>query len=331
MPLVSIIIPIYNAGSNLKECIDSLVKQSLTDIEIICVLDAPTDLSIDVVKTYASKDSRIKIIINKQNIHIAESRNKGMSIAEGEYIGFSDHDDTRDLAMYEILYKKAKESGADIVFSNSIIQSEEKSTVVKYHKPIKESIIESIILPMNSNSNYNKLSKSVWASIYKKKFIEEHALVFKDRRIFYEEDTLFNLRAFLFSEKIAFVNKEFYVWKKHSDTQSTQSVDCVSEKQMNLFVEMLTYIKEAGEFKKYRRYIKILLSEYISDKNNYSSYLKLSDKQKERLFEIFKEVPFLPIRNELILFGRRNMRLIVFTIKIYLFAIKKHLSFPIYS
>ena len=82
-PLVSVIVPIYNAGKYLYKCLDSLVNQSLRDIEIIAVLDCPSDGSDKIVEEFAAKDSRIKIVSNKENQHIGKSRNVGLKFARG--------------------------------------------------------------------------------------------------------------------------------------------------------------------------------------------------------------------------------------------------------
>ena len=87
-PKVSIIVPIYNAGKFLEKCLDTLVNQTLKDIEIILVLDCPTDGSDRIAREYAEKDPRIRLIINEQNLNIGLSRNEGLKIAQGEYIGF---------------------------------------------------------------------------------------------------------------------------------------------------------------------------------------------------------------------------------------------------
>ena len=114
---VSIILPVYNAGEHLRRCLDTLINKTLKEIEIIVVLDCPTDNSDKIVKEYAVNDSRIKIVENKVNLHIGESRNRGLEVASGEYIGFSDHDDYRELNMYEELYNNAKENNSDVVLS----------------------------------------------------------------------------------------------------------------------------------------------------------------------------------------------------------------------
>ena len=92
-PKVSVILPIYNVEKYLRQCLDSVVNQTLKDIEIIVIDDCSTDTSLDIIRKIAQKDKRIHIIALKQNSGVAVARNKGMEIATGEYIGLFDHDD----------------------------------------------------------------------------------------------------------------------------------------------------------------------------------------------------------------------------------------------
>ena len=140
LPLVSIIVPVYNAGEHLRPCLDTLVNQTLREIEIICVLDCPTDGSDKTVEEYAAKDNRIVVIRNEQNLNIGESRNVGLRATRGEYIGFSDHDDSRELDMYEKLYNTAEKGAKSIVFSGEIVETVLNHEFPKYLNSLKERI-----------------------------------------------------------------------------------------------------------------------------------------------------------------------------------------------
>ena len=109
MSKVSVIIPVYNAQDYLERCLFSVCNQTLEDIEIICVNDASTDKSINILNQYAQKYSNIKVIDCKVNGGESKARNIGLEKATGEYLGFVDNDDEIDLDFYEKLYKKAKE------------------------------------------------------------------------------------------------------------------------------------------------------------------------------------------------------------------------------
>ncbi len=115
MPKVSVIIPVYNVEKYLELCLDSVCNQTLNGIEIICINDASTDNSLDILKEYEKNDNRIKLIDLKQNQDVSHARNVGIDLAQGEYIGFVDSDDSVDLDFYEKLYTKAKETEAEVV------------------------------------------------------------------------------------------------------------------------------------------------------------------------------------------------------------------------
>ena len=115
MPKVSIIVPVYNSGKYLKTCLDSLVNQTLKDIEIIAVDDCSTDNSILILMDYAKKYHNIKVYHNRENLGQGASRNRGLDIARGEYICFVDSDDYIRYTMYEDMYKAAVNNSAPLV------------------------------------------------------------------------------------------------------------------------------------------------------------------------------------------------------------------------
>ena len=115
MPKVSIIVPVYNSGKYLKTCLDSLVNQTLKDIEIIAVDDCSTDNSLLILMDYAKKYHNIKVYHNRENLGQGASRNRGLDIARGEYIGFVDSDDYIRYTMYEDMYKAAVNNSAPLV------------------------------------------------------------------------------------------------------------------------------------------------------------------------------------------------------------------------
>lgn len=116
MVKVSVIVPVYNAGLFLRECMESLVNQTLTDIEIICIDDGSTDESLSILHEYQSQDERIKIICNKANLGAAESRNEGLTEAAGKYVQFVDADDYLKADTLENLFRTAENRKSDMCF-----------------------------------------------------------------------------------------------------------------------------------------------------------------------------------------------------------------------
>ena len=134
MTKVSIIVPVYNVEKYLSECLDSLISQTLSDIEIICVNDGSKDSSLEILEKYAQKDKRI-VVINQENSGVSTARNTGMKCANGEYIGFIDSDDWIDSDFYEKLYNSAKSNDADITVASIIrYRKIEQKYRVKYIK-----------------------------------------------------------------------------------------------------------------------------------------------------------------------------------------------------
>ena len=101
--LVSVVVPIYNVELYLKECLDSILSQSLKSIEIICINDGSTDESLDIVNSYAKDDARI-IVIDRRNKGLGATRNEGLNMARGEYVFFMDSDDKLELNALEYMY-----------------------------------------------------------------------------------------------------------------------------------------------------------------------------------------------------------------------------------
>ena len=111
---ISVIVPIYNTEKYLARCIESILCQTYTNLEIILVDDGSTDKSGDICDFYARKDNRVKVV-HKENGGAAAARNFALNMVTGQYIGFVDSDDYTDIEMYQKLYEKAKQENADIV------------------------------------------------------------------------------------------------------------------------------------------------------------------------------------------------------------------------
>lgn len=181
-PKISVILPVYNVEKYLQECLDSIINQTLKDIEIICINDGSTDSSLKILKEYAKKDKRI-IIVNQKNKGAAISRNKGIDIAKGEYFSILDSDDFFDPAMLEKMYNKADKNSADIVICQSRI-FDEKTREYKPFNPIltdapKEKKFCYKDMP---NLIFNFTVGWAWDKLYKASFVKENKLYFQNLR-----------------------------------------------------------------------------------------------------------------------------------------------------
>ena len=176
---VSVIIPVYNVESYLSECLDSIINQTLKDIEIICIDDCSTDNSYNILLEYANKDSRIKIIKNIENNGVGFARNVGQFSAIGDYIYFIDPDDYISLNFLEELYNTAVKYNSDIVNTNNIYNNENdiisrfwgSSDSINVKNDYEVTINFNNIHPSDNNL---RIYYTLWTKLFKRSFILEN-------------------------------------------------------------------------------------------------------------------------------------------------------------
>ena len=213
MVKISIIIPVYNAEKYLSACLDSVLQQTLQEIEIICVNDGSKDNSLAILQQYQSIDSRI-VLINQHNQGVSVARNKGLEIARGEFVGFVDADDTINPDMYQTLYLAAKEFDVDVVISHFF--KEQDGHVIKSSLPFSENkkldkdyISQNIIPYMISQDGLN----NVWNKLYRKILIDTYKIVFP-KGVALGEDGLFNFQMFSAASSVIHIPYAGYLYKE---------------------------------------------------------------------------------------------------------------------
>lgn len=200
MNKISIIVPIYNSEKYLKRCLDSIVKQTYNNLEIILVDDGSNDNSLRIMKEYQTRDKRIKLI-EKSNTGVSSSRNVGLINSTGKYITFIDSDDTIDIYYLERVMKCFLDPEIDIVCTN--YNYDYNGKIKQNRSFISKKMSNTIALdPM---SDY--YITSVWGKVFKSKIIK--TLKF-DEKIFYSEDTLFYTEALLRAKYVFFLNEFLY-------------------------------------------------------------------------------------------------------------------------
>ena len=217
VPIVSIIVPVYNVEPYLERCIQSLLNQSLKDIEIILVDDESPDNCPMMCDQYALMDSRVKVI-HKKNGGLGFARNSGLEIATGEFVAFVDSDDYVEKIMYEKLYQEARNSNADAVYSNFYVEQSTgvwiKSEEVNQKRLWVGDDVISFMLDMISSAPYvrqeRKYQMSVWHSIYRSSIIKKFAIRFLSERQVGSEDIPFQVDFLLKSKKVVYMPEMFY-------------------------------------------------------------------------------------------------------------------------
>ena len=214
MPKVSVIIPVFNTEKYLRKCLNSVCNQTLQDIEIICINDCSTDGSLEILREYAGKDNRIKLIELFENGGAAKARNIGIDIAHGEYIGFVDSDDFVDLDFYEKLYNKAVETGADAV----------KGKLYLYDINTNKVYLEAWI-DINDSVKKNKANFyfTFTTAIYKSSLIKEYNIRFLEGLIHFE-DPYFTIMAAIHYNKLEVIDDAKYYYINNPNSTSRKNI-----------------------------------------------------------------------------------------------------------
>jgi len=212
---ISIIVPVYNAERYLERCIESILAQTLKDIEIFLIDDGSSDNSWTTIQTYSNTDKRI-VAIQQKNSGAAVARNRGLELARGEYIGFVDSDDYVDRDYFEKLYRTAIETRADI--SRAYVKSE-LETSDKYqiaHSAEGYDIYYNVTSKARVLENKLNLTSSNWLAIYKRSLIRKNNIRFVPE-IRTGQDNIFNLHVSYFANKVAFVDDPTYYHMNRRD------------------------------------------------------------------------------------------------------------------
>ncbi len=222
-PKVSVIIPVHNAEEYLKECLDSVLKQTFREIEIICVDDGSTDSSADILAEYTKKDDRI-IVIRQQNQYAGVARNSGMHIAKGEYLLFLDADDFFAPTLVETTYRQAKDLGnVDIVlfgaqkYNNITGRYIAAPNLLNRHLLPKQEVFSRMDLP---DEFLLITTPSPWTKLFRKEFILKENLEFQT--FSNSNDVFFVFTALSLAETITWVDKDL-VYYRIAQTENTQS------------------------------------------------------------------------------------------------------------
>ena len=212
MPKISVIVPIYNVEAYVAECLESLVKQTLTDIEIVCVDDCGKDRSMQTVQEYAARDNRIKIIKNWRNRGLSYSRNHGMKHAQAPYVMFCDSDDIFMVDTCEKLYNCITYSGADVAVGNI-------NVIYEANHDLKDSDAKFFRIPAVGTFAIPRHQKcicygSAWGKIYRRDIIVNNKLQFPVG--LKHEDEFFWPAYCSLATKIAFTEDIVYQYRRRA-------------------------------------------------------------------------------------------------------------------
>ena len=287
MKKVSVIIPVYNVENYLRKCLDSLVNQTLKDIEIIVVNDGSPDNSQTIIDEYVKKYPKKVVSVIQENGGQGAARNSGLLHATGEYFGYVDSDDYVEKNMYEELYKKAKEENADIVICGNNIVKE------NYELLTKEAVDKEFLLG----------KMAVWNKIYKKSIIVDNKISFRSK-VWYE-DLDFSMKVYLSSNKISIVDKPLYNYLlREGSTMNNNNIERNLE-LIESFDSLISYCKNKGIYNETKEKIEFLciyhmyifaITRVLNTDNKYKDKITIINKFRKYInsnFSNFKNNKYL--------------------------------------
>ncbi len=220
MPKVSIIVPVYNTEKYVRECIDSIVNQSLKDIEIICVDDGSTDSSAAILDEYANKDSRIRVI-HKENSGYGSSMNRALDEITGEYFGLVDSDDCIACDMYRYLYEKAVTHELDFVRSDHYRWFPERAAKRLNYFYATSGLYNTVKCPLESDDLFVRIVTCT--GLYKTSFIRENEIRYHETPGAAFQDQGFWLQTTALAKRVMFVDRGFYYYRFDNEASSIHS------------------------------------------------------------------------------------------------------------
>lgn len=248
MPKVSVIVPVYNVEKYISKCLDTLVNQTLDDIEIIIVNDGSKDKSKEIIKKYETKYLEKIKYYEKENGGLSDARNYGMKYANGEYIAFLDSDDYVELDMYEKMYEIAKKENSDMVECNFIWE---------YPNKTREDIGE---IYNNKKEMIEKIRVVAWNKLIKKEIVEKSKVSFPVG--FRYEDVEFTYKLIPYLNKVSFIKKPLVHYIQRENSISNMQ----NEKTKEIFVvldNVLRFYKENNFYEEYKNELEYVYTRYL--------------------------------------------------------------------
>jgi glycosyltransferase involved in cell wall biosynthesis len=211
MPKISVIVPVYKVEEYIKKCLDSIISQTLRDIEIIVLNDGSPDMCEEIILQYVALDNRI-IYEKHENVGLGPTRNLGIKRATGDYLAFIDSDDYIERDMLEVLYNKAIAEQADVVCAEIYMQYYNRNYIRRKFNNLKTlNLNEDLDEKFFKNYYFGRIySHNAVDKIYKTNFIKKNNIIFGDNKIIFAEDNYFQFQTLIAKPRISFVDKPLY-------------------------------------------------------------------------------------------------------------------------
>lgn len=280
MPKVSVIVPVYNVESYLPECLESILSQTLKEIEIICIDDGATDRSGKILDDYAKKDSRMKVL-HRLNAGYGAAMNAGLSMAEGEYVGIVESDDRIHPDMYQTLYLAAVRENLDLVKSDPVYWIETIGYKNRIHFSWLDQFYDRILCDQDRNVFFD-FFMNIWTGIYKRQFLQENRIRFHESPGASYQDNGFWMQTLLYCQRAKWISQAFYWYRQDNPEASVKS-----KSKMTAMAEEYEFLAEILREKKDYQFLPYCY--YYKMYRHRGTFFRIADELKQEFCEQMKK------------------------------------------
>lgn len=289
-PKISVIIAVYNAEPYLGQCMDSVVRQTFRDTEILCINDGSTDGSLGILEEYARDDDRIRIFTKEnEGLGGASARNYGLDRARGEYVIVLDSDDFFEPDMLEKAYALAEKNRTDIVVMGGDEYDEAAGQFREVH-----SILNQAVIPEKEVFSYADCAKDIfllsqgmaWNKLIRRDFIEQYGLRFQPIR--YTDDVYFTFRAMVLAERISVLNRGMCHYRVNSGTNQTSGIAKYPDSAYLPYLKIKEFLQEQGIYgaveQSFVNCVAVFIRYCYDSIDSYEAFVWLHEKLQEKVF-----------------------------------------------
>ena len=274
---LSIIIPVYNIEPYISKCLDSILKQSFMDFEVICVNDGSKDNSLSILQEFKNKDDRI-IVIDKKNEGSGVARNAALDIAQGEYVYFVDGDDWLEEDALEKMIKKADELQTDILIFGGLSYYENKGQNGGYSvNKLPKKYLNKVFSAQDIKSDVFKFPSTAWTKLYRRDFLKKNDIKFQ--LIKAGQDQLPFFHSMITAERIALFPENLYCYRKNRKGAVTAAKKKKNFSPILVFYAIEELLEKLGKIDDYKD---IFVDKYFSKATSWLA--KFQDDMKEEYF-----------------------------------------------
>lgn len=299
-PLVSVVIPVYNVEDYLRECLESVLSQTLRDIEIICVDDGSTDDSPDILQEYAESDERISIYTKEnEGVGGASARNLGLSKAVGKYVSILDSDDFFDLSMLEKAVIRAEETNADIVIFGGYEYDEKTHAKRKINGILNECVIPNreVFSRKDCSDDIFQITQGMaWNKLFRRSFLNRYGIKFQ--KIKFSDDAFFTFSHLALAERISVLREPLINYRFNSGRNQTDGIANYPDSSFAPYIVLKDFLEEKRIYDEIRKSFLNCACGFMKfcyDRiDRCDAFVYLHNKLRNEIFDIFGLAGYAP-------------------------------------